>query len=76
MYFFLMTEKYLPSDWMPFLIRKLLIKWSTSNFKIFPNCRLRFQEPSYGINKDMDKPKIQDTGNVLGKNKTDIRELL
>lgn len=69
MYCFLMTEKYLPSDWMPFLIRKLLIKSSASNFKIFPNCGLRFQEPSYGINKDMDKPKIQDTENVFGKKK-------
>ena len=71
-----MTEKYLPSDWMPFLIRKLLIKLSTSNFKNSPNCGLRFQEPSYGINEDMDKPNVQDTANVFGKNKTDTWELI
>lgn len=41
----------------------------------FPNCGLRFQEPSYGTNKDMDKTKIQDTENVFGKKKMEREEL-
>lgn len=59
---------------MSFLIRKLLIKRSTSNFKIFSQ---PWTEIPRAIlwNKDMDKPKIQDTENVFGKKKMDRGEL-